>query len=494
MKLSLGSKISISTVLTILFFGTIATLSVYILVQKTVIDLEKDGLQLLAKNSTREINRLFFDTQQIAETIAIQPELVAYLQEGDYDYDVNRLLDFYNIADRFSSIYIMDRSGDTLAATDKSFIGQNYAFRDYFQTALYGKSAIDLAVGVTTKETGYYISTPVRDNDGAILGVVVIKMKPELISQLVVPSGLTGVGHVMLVDNYGVIIYSDKKDRVYKSLGGLNEFERQEVSKLKKYADLKLEGLDYELVYEKIKSGKKNGIIEFYDKADREEEILVFNRIGNFPFFLVYEEETESFSSSAVNTSMLLSLFVALAAIMAAIIIVALSRNYLAPIRAIKQALDDIGSNKFGGRVIVKTGDELGDLAKALNDMMSKIENSQADFNQKIKKRTSDLEKFNRLMVGREMRMMELKKEVDRLQRGISRSKQMSCKEGLTEGLDFEEKVIRELESFYIFKVNNSDILKKNRQKILRLLKILIEDSKRHYNVINEIIEKYERK
>lgn len=494
MKLSLGSKISISTVLTILFFGTLATLTVYFLVQRTVLNLEKDGLQLLAKNSTREINRLFYDTEQIAETIAKQPELINYLSGEQIDYDANRLLNFYNIGERFSSIYIMDRIGKTLAATDSNFIGQNYSFRDYFKQALSGKPSIDLAIGVTTKETGYYISTPVRDSSGEIIGVVAIKMKLELISKLITPSGLTSLGHVMLVDNYGVIIYSDLKDRINKSLGGLNEFERQEISKQQKYADLKLEGLDYESVYEKIKAGKKNDIIEFFDKADNKDEILAFNRIGNYPFFLVYEEEADSFSRSAVNASLLLSLFVAMAATMAAFVIVVLSRNFLSPLTAINQALEDIGSNRFGKRIIIKSDDEFGDLARSLNEVMSKTENYQKEFNQKIKRRTADLEKFNRLMVGREMKMMELKKEIDHLQRGLLKSQPMGIREKMSQGLNFEEKIIRELESFYIYKVKNSNILRKNRHKILSLLKILIEDSKRHYNTINEIIQEYERR
>jgi C4-dicarboxylate-specific signal transduction histidine kinase len=47
--------------------------------------------------------------------------------------------------------------------------------------------------------------------------------------------------------------------------------------------------------------------------------------------------------------------------------------------------------------------------------MVSKLKEARENLEDKIKKRTSDLEKTNKFMVGRELKMMELKKEIDSL-------------------------------------------------------------------------------
>ncbi|MCG7937026.1 MAG: hypothetical protein JAY68_20510, partial [Candidatus Thiodiazotropha taylori] len=83
-----------------------------------------------------------------------------------------------------SAIYVMDREGNTLAASnwqlEKSFVGINYGFRPYFKTAMNGAVGRDVAVGATSGKLGYYIARPVFDTGSdKALGVVVIKVSLE---------------------------------------------------------------------------------------------------------------------------------------------------------------------------------------------------------------------------------------------------------------------------------------------------------------------------
>ncbi len=56
-----------------------------------------------------------------------------------------------------------------------SFVGKNYAFRPYFQEAFRGGSPVYVAAGVTSHERGFYAAHPVMNKDGKIVGVAVIK-------------------------------------------------------------------------------------------------------------------------------------------------------------------------------------------------------------------------------------------------------------------------------------------------------------------------------
>ncbi len=56
-----------------------------------------------------------------------------------------------------------------------SFIGKNYAFRPYFQDALVGRSNVYMAAGSTSNQRGFYAASPVKDPQGKVIGVAAIK-------------------------------------------------------------------------------------------------------------------------------------------------------------------------------------------------------------------------------------------------------------------------------------------------------------------------------
>lgn len=495
MKIRISTKVSIAAVLTILFFGTLATGAVYYVVQKTVIDLEKEGLSILVHDSTMEISRAFLDSEMLTATIAKQVEIVNYFESPvEQDEEILKILNRYNIEDRYSAIYLLSRTGKTLASTDPSFVGKDYSFRTYFEKATKGEVAIEFALGDTSKKFGYYTSSPVRNENKEIIGVAVTKLKPESIHQLVHQSELTGYGHVMFSDTYGVIVYSDKADRIYKSLGSLNQFERNRIAKTKKYEGINISALDYGSVQELIKENKKTGMVEIYDKEDKTNEILAFSRVGNLPFYLVFEEETKHFSSSAINVSLILSLFVLMAAVMATFVIVILTRRFLSPLSIISKTLKDISQGKMDKKIQVVSNDELGEVVNVFNDMIDRVKNVREEVEKKIIARTSELEKFNNLMVGREMKMIELKKEVEDLKKGIKKIKIKNWSEKFREANNYEERIVKELESVLVYKIKMSNLSKEKKEKINKLLKILAKDTLRHEKAFDKLAKKYEGK
>jgi len=79
-----------------------------------------------------------------------------------------------------SIVYVLDRNGTVIACSPfgrdgKTLTGKNYGFRPYFIRAMQGEEVQYVAVGVTTRKRGLYLSSPVRDHSGTIIGVVVVK-------------------------------------------------------------------------------------------------------------------------------------------------------------------------------------------------------------------------------------------------------------------------------------------------------------------------------
>ncbi len=98
------------------------------------------------------------------------------------------------------------------------------------------------------------------------------------------------------------------------------------------------------------------------------------------------------------------------------------SRSITKPIIALRDASIGIMSGESAGRIAIQTNDEIGQLAGALNMMTAEMESVNKGLEATVKKRTAELDqkldelqKLNKAMVGREIKMIELKREIDRL-------------------------------------------------------------------------------
>ncbi len=89
------------------------------------------------------------------------------------------------------------------------------------------------------------------------------------------------------------------------------------------------------------------------------------------------------------------------------------SRSISGRIKRLSSATIEIGEGNLGARVDDSGNDELSELAGGFNRMSEKLE--QAD--QYLREYTAEVERFNRMAVGREERMIELKREVNEMAR-----------------------------------------------------------------------------
>lgn len=155
---------------------------------------------------------------------------------------LNRTLEQINRITESSDSYIIDRYGDTLAAsnynTSTSFIGKNFSYRPYFQEAILGESGRYYALGSTTQRRGYYFSYPVVDN-GEILGVAVVKIElQELETRLA-----NKEYEFLMLDPDGVIFSSSRSQWIYRTLQPLPDAIKHKVEKSQRYAGQSIQTL-----------------------------------------------------------------------------------------------------------------------------------------------------------------------------------------------------------------------------------------------------------
>ena len=203
-------------------------------------------LQLYAQSIHTLVERF----RSVPEVLALDSDIKSLLHAPDDRLlrdQLNRRLERLNAAAGANVLYLLDSRGETLAASNwrdwSSFVGNNYAFRPYFQDAVRHSTGRYFAVGVTTGIPGYFLSHVVRDDDGGVLGVLVVKLELEELQREW--AGQAGV--LLVADSYSVVILSNRPAWRFRALGELDARARAELVEVRKYAEQALEPLPSEL-------------------------------------------------------------------------------------------------------------------------------------------------------------------------------------------------------------------------------------------------------
>ncbi len=174
--------------------------------------------------------------QHLPLVVSQHPAVGRLLVDGQGLEATHSYLASVNEASDAAVIYVLDRTGKTVAASNwqspESFVGKNYGFRPYFQNALAGGSGRFFAVGVTTGRPGYFVARPVSA-PGALQIVGVVAVKLELDSMQA--DWREGGENVFVTDENDVIIFSSNPDWAYRSLSPLPAEARQRISANRTY-------------------------------------------------------------------------------------------------------------------------------------------------------------------------------------------------------------------------------------------------------------------
>jgi two-component system C4-dicarboxylate transport sensor histidine kinase DctB len=176
-------------------------------------------------------------TEALPSLLAERPILAQLLR----DTDNSGLVPFVNEQLRqtalslgVSDVYLMDRSGLTIAAssyrTDRSFVGRSFAYRPYFTDALAGGLGRFHALGTTSGERGYFFAAPVIDGT-EITGVLAVKFTLDAFEATWADSAAT----VIVQDSSNVIFMSDRPDWHFRTLGPVPEVGLEAIATTRQY-------------------------------------------------------------------------------------------------------------------------------------------------------------------------------------------------------------------------------------------------------------------
>lgn len=152
---------------------------------------------------------------------------------------INLFLEQFAKESRGETVYLLDPTGTCIASSnwrsDKSFVGEKYAFRPYFRQAMAGGDGFYVAQGVTSGTIGLYLSRPVLDPAGSILGVAVVKYPASILLERFMEKSSRET-YLMVEDN-GIVFSATLPGWQARPLLPLAPTERQRLDTMRIYSD-----------------------------------------------------------------------------------------------------------------------------------------------------------------------------------------------------------------------------------------------------------------
>ncbi|MCG6552843.1 MAG: ATP-binding protein [Candidatus Magnetominusculus sp. LBB02] len=221
-----------------------STLAIAVALLAITITWTKDrAIKRLHKQTTAKFNEYRTDILNRLNDYIAYPQLLSdtphikeYLRHPANQNEINEYLSSFNKTVNASQVYIIAKDGVVTASSNykaaDSFVGKNFGFRNYFQTAMKGIPGEQIAIGTITKKLGYYRSSSVKDGN-EIIGAAVIKFDINLFA----PQDLEKDEILMIADYHDVIFNTNNKRYLYHAIHKLSESTLKQIIDDKEFDD-----------------------------------------------------------------------------------------------------------------------------------------------------------------------------------------------------------------------------------------------------------------
>lgn len=317
-----------------------------------------------------------------ARVIANNPLMIkcAKIAKEDKDYpDIVQYLETIRSEYVYKGVFISNDKGLVTIATAEEGVGNDISKADYFQEAIQGKtfvssimpSEIPLVNEFGEKEFGMptvFVSTPLKDTDGIILGVVSVRVDMNSLNDLMLSLNLGKTGETYLVNKDG---YMATESRFAAHL--------KEMGLVKKRCALELKLIDRETgeltkgVRECI-SGRNGFDAKGYKDYSGVTVLGAWRWLPEFSLGVISEIDRDEGYGAAYNLNYIVGSVLLILAFPFVVAAYFIDRKTSIPIIKLTAATEKMASGDLTQRVDIKREDEIGLLANSFNAMAKSLD------------------------------------------------------------------------------------------------------------------------
>ncbi|MBT9500831.1 MAG: HAMP domain-containing protein [Burkholderiaceae bacterium] len=364
---------------------------------------ELRNLEQLARSTAGRLAQLIGDSQKLARSLGTDADFTAFLShpEPAHRDAIKSKLERLVAANRdIHLIMVMDAKGTALVSSDADLIGRNFAFRQYFKSAMQGRPHVTgIVVGAVAGAAGMFYAEPIyadspspagtqsaprggqvvlgsgpaNDLNAAkqVVGAVVLRIRASSFASILDEVQDDAKRVSMLIDGDGVLIYHPREDLLYRSLMPLSADTLAAIRADQRFRRNEIASLDLPVLAAAIKSTRTMGHVDYQSAVTRRAEVAGFAPVPGHDWTVVVSEAREEFEAPLQQLFTHLLISVALVGLLFLGLALLFARSIVRPIRQLTQAAQALKNGDFdAATVTVRRRDEIGLLARTFNVMI----------------------------------------------------------------------------------------------------------------------------
>jgi len=384
----------------------INVVAVYFIIQKSTVLLNEkamsDGREKVI--SIRQVNNLYFNRiQEDLDNLSNDADVIRVLEGGsekDLVQVIVKFTDIRNTVAVLEDIVLQKISGSkcTAVSSDQfatSLVGRDFSDRDYCKGIISTKAPYISGVfnSAISGNSVLGVATPVKNTQGDVLGFVVGIVDLSSLRGYIWDLQNNG-SYTVLFDRYGQLFLDTRsvQDRSNSIFDVVDEIAKAKAQ---------------------------------YGFLTHQEHLMSYDRM-DFATIILFEQSKKSFELVGQITSLIVLTNIFAIVLLLCVVIIVISR-LTERLKVIAEVVKRNSISKQLNRIegkYEKYGDEVGVLSTVFNQMIDTMRNYQKGLNKLVEERTKKLaiseeklrkslqeaDRINKIMVGRELRMVELKK------------------------------------------------------------------------------------
>jgi len=410
--MKIGFKLTLFFVIFLIAVMSVSTIVFFFQGSEAIEKRMQSQLRSVSVLKSNQLERFVLDKTETIERIASNDIILEIKNNNFYHENIkNFLIDELSNENHFIEFFILDLDGNVYISTDEIQEGKIKSDEDYFINGLDETFVKSFYYSVTFQKPSMVISTPIEGDGGNNLGVLVGRIKLEEVSEIMSErSGLGETGETYLVNKFNFLV---TKSRFIEDI----EFKKVIYTDAVREC---LKGKNGHKHYDDYRGIPVGGIYTWID----EREICLIAKIN----------QEEAFEPIKRLRYELLLIFLGIL-FLVVILGLLLSRTITRPIVKLRDDVIKVGKGNLKIKIFQTSQDEVGDLARTFSKMTNdlrksrrKLEEYSKNLEKKVKERTKELEQknnelnqFNKLAVGRELKMVELKKKIRELEEKLKK-------------------------------------------------------------------------
>jgi len=245
-------------------------------------------------------------------------------------------------------VFTVGANGMNIARNDDKPL-TDYSDRDYYKDVMQGKDlSWQVLIGKTSKKPAVVLAVPIKAADNSIIGVMAAAMNIDDISKIVAAWRKGKTGFAFLVDEKGKVVSHQIPEYV---------LEQKDLNGHPLVSAIRKKGKEMSLSFKNDKGKPSYG----YAKSNKYGWVTV-----------IQQEDEEAFEQVKRNQVFALSIF-GFTVIMVSLIAWLSARTIVKPITQMTNAAERMSMGDLEVKIDIKSRDEIGLLAQAINRMQTSL-------------------------------------------------------------------------------------------------------------------------